>query len=235
LTSLQQKRRHFPLFAVLILTHCNRSDPVIEGMLASVPDPFDSSGPPQAEDQIFSILPPLSIMAPTPSGCASPLAATPATEHQSMPPSRSRTNSWTPGVGGFFGEAPSTEWAEVHSATTSPTAVQFPSVSPVGSPPRSPSPPTGKKGSRKPGATPSGHQSRKSESKLRSVLTVIDESRSRRPDSAQSSVATESADNWRDMTNGGELDGEATPRSSLLFADQQREPDKLEEQIPIAT
>ncbi|KAJ7937264.1 hypothetical protein B0H13DRAFT_2226645 [Mycena leptocephala] len=38
------------------------SDPVIEPMLQSIPDPFDSYGPPQSEDQIFSILAPLSIM-----------------------------------------------------------------------------------------------------------------------------------------------------------------------------
>jgi len=37
------------------------SDPVIEPMLQSVPDPFDAYGLPQAEDQIFSILSPLSI------------------------------------------------------------------------------------------------------------------------------------------------------------------------------
>ncbi|GLB33582.1 putative homolog to Saccharomyces cerevisiae IVY1 (YDR229W) [Lyophyllum shimeji] len=47
------------------------SDPILEPMLQSVPDPFDSYGPPQAEDQIFSILAPLSIM--TSSSSPSPI------------------------------------------------------------------------------------------------------------------------------------------------------------------
>ncbi|KAK7695639.1 hypothetical protein QCA50_000275 [Cerrena zonata] len=49
------------------------SDPVIEPMLQSVPDPFDTYGPPPAEDKIFSILPPLSVMANAPSSSPSPL------------------------------------------------------------------------------------------------------------------------------------------------------------------
>ncbi|KAE8266430.1 hypothetical protein A4X09_0g5913 [Tilletia walkeri] len=38
------------------------SDPVLEPMLASIPDPFDSYGPPKQDDQIFSILPPTSLL-----------------------------------------------------------------------------------------------------------------------------------------------------------------------------
>ncbi|CAD6893887.1 unnamed protein product [Tilletia caries] len=38
------------------------SDPILEPMLASIPDPFDSYGPPKQDDQIFSILPPTSLL-----------------------------------------------------------------------------------------------------------------------------------------------------------------------------
>ncbi|KAL9937386.1 hypothetical protein V8E36_003795 [Tilletia maclaganii] len=38
------------------------SDPVLEPMLASIPDPFDQYGPPKQDDQIFSILPPTSLL-----------------------------------------------------------------------------------------------------------------------------------------------------------------------------
>ncbi|KAG8963724.1 hypothetical protein FRC03_002624 [Tulasnella sp. 419] len=37
------------------------SDPHLEPLLLSIPDPFDSYGPPKREDHIFSILPPLSL------------------------------------------------------------------------------------------------------------------------------------------------------------------------------
>jgi hypothetical protein len=46
-------------------------------MLQTIPDPFDSYGPERPEDQIFSILPPLSILA-TPSGPASASAGSPS-------------------------------------------------------------------------------------------------------------------------------------------------------------
>ncbi|KDN43794.1 hypothetical protein K437DRAFT_237021 [Tilletiaria anomala UBC 951] len=44
------------------------SDPVLEPLLASIPDPFDSYGPPKSEDQIFSILPPTSLLGASASG-----------------------------------------------------------------------------------------------------------------------------------------------------------------------
>ncbi|KAK0548537.1 hypothetical protein OC846_001357 [Tilletia horrida] len=39
-----------------------QSDPILEPMLASIPDPFDQYGPPKQDDQIFSILPPTSLL-----------------------------------------------------------------------------------------------------------------------------------------------------------------------------
>ncbi|PWN52141.1 hypothetical protein IE53DRAFT_303795, partial [Violaceomyces palustris] len=39
------------------------SDPILEPMLSTIPDPFDSYGPPKQDDQIFSILPPTSLLA----------------------------------------------------------------------------------------------------------------------------------------------------------------------------
>ncbi|PFH52690.1 hypothetical protein AMATHDRAFT_139436 [Amanita thiersii Skay4041] len=72
------------------------SDPVIEPMLQSIPDPFDSYGPPQSEDQIFSILAPLSMTAVQQSATPSPLAVTPECEPVEVPepPSNSRMRTW---------------------------------------------------------------------------------------------------------------------------------------------
>ncbi|KAF9046037.1 hypothetical protein BDZ89DRAFT_1099452 [Hymenopellis radicata] len=159
------------------------SDPVIEPMLQTVPDPFDSYGPPQSEDQIFSILPPLSIMTgPTTSSAPTPIMTTPELDTiEGLPvTSSSRNNSWTAPSNGFF-PSESTEWADIPSPTSTPT------------PPRSTSPPSmiqSRRHSAPPLSSP-GHHSRRSESsKLRSVLTVIDESHSRqnKPPEAYSST-----------------------------------------------
>ncbi|KAF6762752.1 hypothetical protein DFP72DRAFT_1041281 [Ephemerocybe angulata] len=75
------------------------SDPIIEPMLQSVPDPFDSYGIQQSEDQIFSILAPLSIMsAPSPS--PSPSAGTPENEASAtfLPSAHPKITSWLPGT-----------------------------------------------------------------------------------------------------------------------------------------
>jgi hypothetical protein len=139
------------------------SDPVIELMLQSVPDPFDSYGPPQAKDKIFSILAPLSIMSNATSSSASPMAGTtPERDLIDSPPS-SATNkitSWLPGTNGALYIPPeSTEWA---------------GLSPLSTPPRSTSPPS--VANRKHPVPPT---QRKSESKLRALLPVIDEVRAR--------------------------------------------------------
>ncbi|CAK5276021.1 unnamed protein product [Mycena citricolor] len=136
------------------------SDPIIEPMLQAIPDPFDSYGAPQPEDQIFSILAPLSIMTSTTPTTASPMPTPiPELDHTEGLPGESNAPPWM---------------------VPNPTTVAFPSLSPEwedqpSSPPRSISPPfTGRKQS----AT-TGRHSRKSESMLRSVLMPIDESRSR--------------------------------------------------------
>ncbi|KDQ64821.1 hypothetical protein JAAARDRAFT_52752 [Jaapia argillacea MUCL 33604] len=149
------------------------SDPVIEPMLQSVPDPFDSYGPPQAEDQIFSILAPLSILT-TPSPAATPLTSTPELEHRDGGLTSSNITSWMNSgggnaPGGFYQSEPSTPWAD----TISP-GVSLPTSS---TPPRSTSPPgsSSRRHSHPSIQTLPAHHSRKSESKLRSVLAMIDE------------------------------------------------------------
>jgi len=137
------------------------SDPVIEPMLQAVPDPFDSYGPQQSEDQIFSILQPLSISANAPSTSPSPMTASPPDtakpEHDLI-----GRNSWLPSTASAFSNnEPASEWAEVPS---SPNATP-PSSS---TPPRSVSPPASKRKS-------VGHQPRKSVSKLRSSLAGVEE------------------------------------------------------------
>ncbi|KAJ3867861.1 hypothetical protein EV359DRAFT_33565 [Lentinula novae-zelandiae] len=140
------------------------SDPVIEPMLQSVPDPFDSYGPPQSEDQIFSILPPLSIMPNAPSSTTTPLTRTPELENMEGPPSASSSTSWSQNSNTVLFPSESSAWADVPS-------------SPASSSPRSVSPTTPIRRHSLPAST--GHSSRKAESKLRSVLSVIDEANSR--------------------------------------------------------
>jgi hypothetical protein len=131
-------------------------------MLQSVPDPFDSYGPPQAKDKIFSILAPLSIMSNPTSSSASPMAGTtPERDLIDSPPS-SATNkitSWLPGTNGALYIPESTEWAGLSPSSTPPRSTSPPSVANR----RHPVPPT----------------QRKSESKLRAMLPVIDEVRPR--------------------------------------------------------
>ena len=148
-------------------------------MLQSVPDPFDAYGPPQSEDQIFSILAPLSIMTQpvSSSSTSSPLTSMPEQgTSESLPSSLSskKVTSWLPSNTSINnkGTAFPTEasaWAGVHS--------------PPSTPPCSVSPPHNV--SRK--HSTSLH--RKAESKLRSVLSVIEEPRSSRQ---QGSNANES-------------------------------------------
>ncbi|KAH9951810.1 hypothetical protein B0H21DRAFT_684853 [Amylocystis lapponica] len=161
------------------------SDPVIEPMLQSVPDPFDSYGPPPAEDQIFSILPPLSVIANAPSSSPSPLTASTPELESSSDGIASGKSSWTPGSG-FFPDT-SAAWADVATPASPPSG----SSSAITSPARSVSPtsidmsgsisPPSSMSRRHshPAAATSTHHPRKSESKLRSVLSVIDETHPR--------------------------------------------------------
>ncbi|EAU84570.2 hypothetical protein CC1G_00089 [Coprinopsis cinerea okayama7 len=112
------------------------SDPIIEPMLQTVPDPFDSYGPPQSENQIFSILAPLSIMSPSPS--PSPVVGTPenydrvgsvGTDSSVPHPSHSQSHSlahpkitsWLPSASNGVFPIESTDWA--HTASSVPSSV----------------------------------------------------------------------------------------------------------------
>ncbi|KAF8271779.1 hypothetical protein EI94DRAFT_1720001 [Lactarius quietus] len=170
------------------------SDPVIELMLQSVPDPFDSYGQPHAEDQIFSILPPLSILAP--SSSPSPLMVTPQTVTSDVFATGTSAR-WAHSNGTLYSDAAS-EWADVLPssasaggllATTTPTKAQS-----SGSPSRRPNRPS----------SPPGSSSRRAESKLRSVLSVIDEAQPRQNDDAVPSPATDTTDDTAAM-NGASL------------------------------
>ncbi|KAH0839691.1 hypothetical protein J3R83DRAFT_612 [Lanmaoa asiatica] len=160
------------------------SDPILEPMLQSVPDPFDSYGPPQAEDQIFTILPPLAVIANAPSPSPSPLANTPPSS--SSPPDV-LNHSWAP-TGNFFSNS-SSEWND---------------VSPSSTPPRSASPSTAIK--RRQSHPPSTSQhSRKSDSKLRSVLAVINESHVTHTIESSEAVRSEPRPVSSSDVNGGTL------------------------------
>ncbi|KAJ7117379.1 hypothetical protein C8R43DRAFT_1091176 [Mycena crocata] len=145
------------------------TDPVIQPMLETVPDAFDSYGPPQSEDQIFSILAPLSIMTTSnaPSVHASPMP-TPVSELDSIEglPPVLNNNAWMgPSSGSVAFPSAPPEWEDDNSPSSS-------------TPPHSVSPPFSS--SRKHLAPlNSTRHPRKSESKLRTVLLPIDEARSR--------------------------------------------------------
>ncbi|GBE79248.1 Protein IVY1 [Sparassis crispa] len=163
------------------------SDPIIEPMLQSVPDPFDVYGPPPSKDQIFSILPPLSVIANAPSSSPSPLTSS-TPELEGSDGVASGKNSWAPNPGGFFPDT-SAAWADVASPPVSPPpGPASMSISPA----RSVSPSTvevsvgvsppstiTRRHSHPAPSTSSIHHPRKSESKLRSVLSVIDEGQPR--------------------------------------------------------
>lgn len=192
------------------------SDPVLEHMLQSVPDPFDSYGPPQAEDQIFTILPPLAVMANTPSPSTTPLTTTPPPGAETQP---SHPNSSWSASNTFFA-TPSSEWADTPS--------------PFSGPLRSPSPSSLKRRQSHPPMPKD--QSRKADSKLRSIVALVDETSIRHPpDPApevedtrpQSDLRTGSpppeVDVWsRSHTNDASCDsgytasGEGTPGRSTL-------------------
>ncbi|KAJ8518349.1 hypothetical protein ONZ45_g4540 [Pleurotus djamor] len=216
------------------------SDPIIEPMLNVVPDPFDSYGPPQAEDQIFSILPPLSIMPNHPSASPSPLTQTPEPEALRGLPISTTPTSWGLNNSVSFPSIDSSSSSSEWSDASSPK-----SISPKTTPPRSSSPPSSSHAQRRQSVPPAfglGHFSRKSDSKLRSMLSVIDESHSRFDNgdtetishgrsassttvTANGSASQEPAGNsWTNFTYGqspyavmGNGDEDLTPRHSAVF------------------
>ncbi|KAJ6516117.1 hypothetical protein C8R45DRAFT_232042 [Mycena sanguinolenta] len=141
------------------------SDPVIEPMLQSVPDAFDSY-PTQSEDQIFSILAPLSIMSSNATSTNGSPMSTAVPELEGLP-AISNNHVWmeaSPGTVAFPTATP--EWEDNNTTPTSSTS------------PRSISPPFSNRKHSAPLNAP--RHPRKSEtSKLRNVLSSIDETRSR--------------------------------------------------------
>ena len=129
-------------------------------MLQSVPDPFDSYGHPHSEDQIFSILPPLSILAP--SSSPGPLTVTPQTVTSDVF-ATGTSAGWAQGNGTFYSDAVS-EWADAVPSTSS-SLLRSPTKPRSSSPPQRPNRPS----------SPPDSNSHRAESKLRSVLSVIDE------------------------------------------------------------
>jgi hypothetical protein len=150
-------------------------------MLQSVPDPFDSYGQqPHSEDQIFSILPPLSILVPS-SSTPSSLAVTPQTA-ASQAFAIGTNSGWTPSSNGpaHYPDvaASSSEWDDAvpsasASASTSSSSLLTTTRTSTTHTPRSSStsPP------RRPSSSPPGSSARRAESNLRNVLSVIDEVR----------------------------------------------------------
>ena len=133
-------------------------------MLQSIPDPFDSYGQPHSEDQIFSILRPLSILAP--SSSPSPLTVTPQTVTSDVFATGTSVG-WAHGNGILYSDIAS-EWADAVPSSASSSLPKTPTTKN-----RSSSPP--RRTNRTPSSSPPGSGSRRAESKLRSVLTVIDE------------------------------------------------------------
>ncbi|KAF7331804.1 RRM domain-containing protein [Mycena kentingensis (nom. inval.)] len=208
------------------------SDPVIEPMLQTVPDAFDSYGPPASEDSIFSILAPLSIMPstssspmPTPIPELDAIEGLPVTDHHVWPTTSSVNFPST-----------SPQWSDDGRSDTSP---------------RSTSPPTGRS---KPSPSSTTRNPRKSESKLRSVLSPIDEALARqkspdgRPGSLMGTIkAKKSAPPPADAqapwafsynSDSDDRDDAKTPTHSSFRSTPPRSPPELERdtyKVPIAT
>ncbi|KAF8633690.1 hypothetical protein AX15_001296 [Amanita polypyramis BW_CC] len=174
-------------------------DPIIEPMLQSVPDPFDSYGPPQSEDQIFSILAPLSIMTdPQSPTTSSPLTITPERPSiEALPASSStRIASWLPVTGSSPAlPAESSEWVP-HSIPQAPLPFSL---------------------TRQPSVPPSSLQ-KMAESKLRSILTSIDESQ---PCSESSNLTPISREFSLPSTNGLTDQVESSPHYEWTFEPSQ--------------
>ncbi|KAF9008697.1 hypothetical protein BDQ17DRAFT_1348782 [Cyathus striatus] len=201
------------------------SDPVIEPMLQSVPDPFDSYGPPPAEDQIFSILAPLSIMSNAPSSSPTPMTATPERDIlQPLPSSATKIASWLPTTNTTLFSSESTEWANAMPPSSSSASPHSTSPSQMN---RRHSVPPG----------------RKAESKLRSVLSVIGESRKLENEDANSNrsplVSSNGVINLQSESNpesawspfshrtpydNNDTDDDTTPQHSILYSQIQSSP-----------
>ncbi|KAI9510445.1 hypothetical protein F5148DRAFT_1010917 [Russula earlei] len=156
------------------------SDPVIEPMLQSIPDPFDSYGQAHSEDQIFSILPPLSILAPSPS--PGPLTATPQTVTSDVF-AIGTSAGWAHSNGAGLYSDTASEWADATPSASSshPRSPTRPARS--SSPPQHPNRPS----------SPPGSNPRRAESKLRSVLSVIDETHQKQIEDAVPSGVVDAA------------------------------------------
>ncbi|KIK65494.1 hypothetical protein GYMLUDRAFT_56198 [Collybiopsis luxurians FD-317 M1] len=204
------------------------SDPVIEPMLQTIPDPFDSYGPPQSEDQIFSILPPLSIMQPGSSSSTSSLTQTPELDNiQGLPSASSSTSvSWSHSsnlnhinTNPVIFPTDSSEWSDVPSSPASGSA----SASP-----RSTSPTTPVTRRHTVPSPPTGHTSRKSESKLRSVLSVIDESNNNHTHDTSSRNRTEQQEATSSHTASSNVDSNGSliqqPQQPLIQPQPQKRP-----------
>jgi hypothetical protein len=149
-------------------------------MLQSVPDPFDSYGQAHSEDQIFSILPPLSILAPSPS--PNHLTVTPQTVTSDVF-ATGTTAGWPHGNDGILYSDAASEWADAIPSASS-SIPRSPTKTRSSSPPRRPD---------RTSSPPPGTITRRAESKLRSVLSVIDEARPKQMDNAVSSDAAATA------------------------------------------
>ncbi|KAJ7276178.1 hypothetical protein B0H12DRAFT_1083957 [Mycena haematopus] len=153
------------------------SDPVIEPMLNSVPDAFDSY-PTQSEDQIFSILAPLSIMTSNAASTNGSPMPTPVPELEGLP-AISNNHVWmeaSPGTVAFPTPTAPPEWEDNNPPSSS-------------TPPRSISPPFSNRKHLAP-LNAARHPRKSESSKLRSVLSPIDESRSRQVSEDARAVST---------------------------------------------
>jgi hypothetical protein len=139
-------------------------------MLQSIPDPFDSYGQTHSEDQIFSILPPLSIL--TPASSPSPMAVTPRAVTSEVF-ATGTSAGWAHGNGILYSDSAS-EWADALPPASS-SLLRSPTKPRSSSPPRT---------SHRISSSPPGTNPHRAESKLRSVLSVVDEAHPKQVDNS---------------------------------------------------
>lgn len=143
------------------------SDPCFEPIVQAIPDPFNTYGPPKVEGQLFSILSPLGMGPAASSNTHSPPFPSSLSFGSKAPASLSYLSTSAPGWGESSDEGSQSDWSDARSPSHSPTSPTATLTSR-----RHTSPPSSSTCRH----TSSPPSMRRAETKLRSVLSAVEES-----------------------------------------------------------
>jgi len=145
------------------------SDPCFESIVQAIPDPFNTYGPPKAEGQLFSILSPLGMGLAASSNSHPPPFPSGLSFGYKAPPSLGYLSTSAPGWGGSSDEGSQSDWSDARSPSHSPTSPPATITSRRHTFPTSPPSSSTYKHSTSPPSV------RRAETKLRSVLSAVEE------------------------------------------------------------